>query len=130
MGVKVKSIRIISTIVGIIFFLALTQHASAITKAEYQQGSFLFHACQAANYSHPTSSDAEQGSICLSYLEGFTDGADSVGNGLCAGRSSYGEMAAAYVTWMKKHPKVMSMDKRIGVLLALRAAYPCSTASH
>ncbi|HEY0760561.1 MAG TPA: Rap1a/Tai family immunity protein [Acidisarcina sp.] len=111
-------------IIATVLFLALSQPSHHLTEQEVILGAFLFHECQALSLPDPSEADKVKGALCLAYIEGFTDG--QIQGGPCVGRASYGDMAAAYVAWMKKHPDLMSMDKRVGVLMALGQVYTCS----
>jgi Rap1a immunity proteins len=122
-----KGIRDMRLLIGMVILMTLfagNNIALASEKTDVTQGAFLYHACEAANRSHPAPSDVELGTICLVYIEGFTDGENSAGKGDCAS-SSYPEMARVYVAWMKNHPEAMKMPKAVGLSIALRSAYPC-----
>lgn len=111
-----------------VLLFALVAPSQDATKPDTAKGAYLFHACQAAvrEADHPRSgsSDVIDVTICLSYIEGFMDGGDATGRGLCSS-APYATDARVYVTYMEKHPKLMNMDKRVGFLLAIGDAYPC-----
>ena len=113
-------------ILATVFLLMAAHPAQAANTAEYSKGSFMFQACEAVARPHPSGPYLRESTYCLSYIEGFIDGRDTAGKGFCAGAASYGEIAGAYVAWMKNHPEMMNTDKRTGMWLALAASYPCS----
>lgn len=90
------------------------------TSTEALQGRMLFRACQ-----NEAPSETGGEIACVFYFEGFTDGQSSTGKGFCTGRASYGDMIAAYIAYMKQHPKVLMMDREVGIIMALGQAYPC-----
>jgi hypothetical protein len=112
-----------------ILILALAVPFQSSAKSDTSQGTYLFHACQAAiqEMDHPQSDSPNLAGamFCMSYFEGFIDGKSAAGHGPCLGDASSEAIVRAYVAYMEKHPKVMEMDKRVGVVLALGSAYPC-----
>jgi hypothetical protein len=120
------------TLPGVVFLwsgFALAAPLQVSASPEIWKGANLFHQCEAAiqqmDYPQGDSHDEVGATACVSYLQGFIDGKSADRHGPCLGNASYGEIVHAYVAFMKKHPEVMGMDKRVGVVLALGAAYPC-----
>jgi hypothetical protein len=107
----------------VLLAFALAVPSQASSPREILKGSYLFHQCQAAV--REDSRDAVGAAACLAYLEGYIDGKTFDKNGPCAENASYGEIARVYVAYMEKHPELMDRDRRIGVMFALGAAYPC-----
>jgi hypothetical protein len=110
-----------------IFMLALAFQASP--KPDASNGAYLVHACQSAirEMDHPNDDSAKvyEAAICMFYIQGFMDGEDAAGKGACWMNASYENVVKAYVAYMEKHPKMMEMDKRVGLVLALGNAFPC-----
>ena len=112
-----------------ILILALGTPFQVSTKTDAFKGAYLFHACQSAiqEMDHPNdnSANAYQAAICVSYIEGFMDGQDAAGKGACWMSASYETIVKAYVAYMAKNPKIMEMDRRVGLTLALGSTFPC-----
>ena len=93
------------------------------------RGSDLFQKCQTDvrmtdnQNAGATSVDYQQAAACIAYIDGFTDGLQD--GSYCVIGASLGTLARVYVAYMGKHPKLLDEYKSIGLVEALRDAYPC-----
>ena len=112
-----------------ILMLALAVPSQVAPKDNPLEGAYLFHVCQSAirEMDHPNGESANtyEAAICMFYIQGFLDGQDAAGKGACWMSAPYEKIIKAYVAYMEKHPNLMQMDRRVGVLLALGSAFPC-----
>ncbi len=73
--------------------------------------------------------DLINGAYCIGYLNGFTAGLPPQPEAICTRDESMSNMIRAYVSYMEGNPALLQEDKRVGLRMALQAAYPCP-ASH
>ena len=97
---------------------------------DFNKGSSLFRACQANIRSMDAAPGADAAdnflaNECLSYIGGFTDAATLAENIYCANQVSMGTMTRVYVLFIQEHPKLLDTYRGIGLMLALKANYPC-----
>jgi hypothetical protein len=94
------------------------------------RGSALYSECKTyialMDRSQPIGTDSgTDGGLCVGYVSGFTEGAN-VFQGFCVPDSSRnGTAIRVYIAYMDKHPKLFDEPKSVGLLEALRDAYPC-----
>lgn len=101
--------------------------------SDQDKGSSLFKACKAEVRWMDSPGGNMDPSIplglrCGGYLEGFIDANALASPSLfCPDRdATMGTFARVYVNYMDQHPKLMDKHRGIGMVEAMRAAYPCS----
>lgn len=99
---------------------------------DFDKGSWLFRACQAnIRYMDAApgmdTADNALANECLDYIGGFTDGVTLAENIYCTSQVSMGTMTRVYVLFMQEHPKLLDEYRGVGLMLALKANYPCPT---
>lgn len=62
---------------------------------------------------------------CADYIHGFADALAVTDAPVCSGQSSLGTLVRVYVSYMQANPKMMDSNKVVGLMNALRIAYPC-----
>ena len=99
--------------------------------AELSKGSGLYRVCQAEvrlmdlpSLTTATQSDLLNGSYCVGYLNGYVANLQPV-KAVCPGGAATGALVRNYVNFMEKNPDLLEQDRRLGLSLALRDAYPC-----
>jgi hypothetical protein len=96
---------------------------------ELQRGSALYRQCQASvkAIDEPDSPMYvfASAALCSGYIDGFADGLEMGGHGVCLAGASLGTLARVYVAYMQKNPKMMDVEKSVGLLNALLDNYPC-----
>ncbi len=104
---------------------------AAVNVPENSRGQHLFRACQAVirTIDDPNApmSDFAAGSLCVGYIDGFTDGLEMAGRGLCLSGANLGTMARVYVAFMEKNPKLLDVEQSAGLAKSLMDSYPCKT---
>jgi hypothetical protein len=70
--------------------------------------------------------DLINGAYCIGYLNGFVAALPSANASICPKGASMGELVRSYVEYMQRNALMQDEDKRLGLRLALEAAYPCS----
>ncbi len=95
------------------------------------RGAALYRVCQAEvrlmdlpSLVSADSSDLLNGSYCVGYLNGFVANLDRSA-AICPQEAPIGALIRTYVGFMDKNPNMLEKDKRLGLNLALRGAYPC-----
>lgn len=75
----------------------------------------------------PTASETDfrDGEFCLGYFRGFGDYNAMAGSSICLDRAHTGTVIRVYVAYMEKNPKFLDDMMIIGVIYALKDAYPC-----
>ena len=111
--------------------LAFASLPAADSVTEVSRGSGLHRACQAEvrlmelpSLTKATQSDLLNGSYCVGYVNGFVANLVPTA-GVCTNAAPIGEVVRTYVSFMEKNPELLGKDRRIGISLALREAYPC-----
>ena len=106
-------------------------HPSADAISELSRGSALYRVCQAEvrlmnlpSLVSAASSDLLNGSYCVGYLNGFVANLNRSA-AICPQEVPIGALVRVYVAFMAKNPDMLEKDKRMGLNLALREAYPC-----
>ncbi len=101
--------------------------------SELSKGSALYRVCQAEarlmdlpSLVSAASSDLLNGSYCVGYLNGFVANLDRSA-AICPQEVPIGVLVRVYVAFMAKNPDLLEKDRRMGLNLALRDAYPCPT---
>ena len=118
-------------IVCVFIFFAPSLYPQTTEKiADFNKGSALFRACQAniRGMDAAPGTDVADNALaneCLDYIAGFTDAATLVENIYCANQVSMGTMTRVYVLFIQEHPKLLDTYRGIGLMLALKANYPC-----
>jgi hypothetical protein len=114
-------------------FLVLAAHSAADVPLDPARGSSLMRGCQAEMrlMALPTLEDAPpldliNGAYCIGYLNGFVAALPSANASICTKGASMGELVRSYVEYMQRNALMQDEDKRLGLRLALEAAYPCS----
>lgn len=118
-------------VTALLFATVVTGRADDATR-EIVKGAALYKSCQAEmrlmeakDLSQATQPDLIDGSFCVGFVNGFTGNLSGAKVGVCTDGSSMGAVVKAYVAYMEKNPRLMNEDRRIGLGLALRGAYPC-----
>ena len=133
--------KIVIALVGVFLFtLALHEPPScgAQTQASVASGPGsdetglglnLFHACQASirvlDAANVSASDLHDAEFCRGYFRGFGDLNAMLGSSVCLDGASTGTSIRVYVAYMEKNPKFLDDAMIIGVIYALKDAYPC-----
>jgi hypothetical protein len=113
----------------------------ALLLPDITKGDHLYHACRASvrnmnmdasDYSQIPSAALQADTECVVYVSGFLDGYTAnmgpSSNLFCLDKTaSVGVIVRLYVQYMAAHPKLLDVDKVIGLSDALQANYPCST---
>jgi hypothetical protein len=73
--------------------------------------------------------DLEDSSFCQGYFAAFTDMNSVLHSSICLGDASLGTEIRVYAAYMGKNPKLMDELMIVGVMRALKDAYPCGTPS-
>jgi hypothetical protein len=96
---------------------------------QVELGSQLFRSCQASirdmDSTTPHEDDLRDGGFCLGYFRGFGDYNAMAGSSICLDRAHTGTAIRVYVAYMEKNPKYLDDAMIIGVIYALKEAYPC-----
>lgn len=110
-------------------FLALALQSGNSPINPPNRGNALYSDCQALTRmldgQPSTVVEVQSGSSCTDYIDGFTDGYEAAGPSLCVGGASLGTLARVYIAYMQKKPKLLDQHKSVGLLMALKDAYPC-----
>ena len=112
--------------------LAFLVAAGLQQAANFSKGSHLYGACEAAvrMTDDPNSQQARtempSSTYCFGYLAGYIDGLNVLTERACVHGASVNTVARVYVRFMQRNPALMDEAKHLGVVLALRDAYPCS----
>jgi len=69
--------------------------------------------------------DLRDGGFCLGYFRGFGDYNAMASSSICLDRAHTGTAIRVYVAYMEKTPKFLDETMIIGVIYALKDAYPC-----
>ena len=111
--------------------IALLLAASFPQSADFSRGSHVYGACQAAvrMSDDPNSQQAKtempSSTYCFGYLAGYIDGLNVLTEKACIHGVSVSTVARVYVSYMQRNPALMDEAKHLGVVLALKGAYPC-----
>lgn len=70
--------------------------------------------------------DLINGAYCIGYLNGFVAALPAANPAICTKQAPMGDLVKSYVDYMQRNPPMQDEDKRLGLRLALEAAYPCS----
>ncbi len=97
-----------------------------------ESGTYLFHACQASIrvMDSPTASeeDIRDGAFCAGYFHAFGDYNDmNSGSSICLSNARVGTSIRVYSAYMEKNPKGLDAPMIVGVIQALKDAYPCQS---
>ena len=118
-------------VLALLLATAVTGKAEDATR-EIVKGAALYKSCQAEvrlmelpDLSQGTEPDLIDGSFCVGFVNGFTGNLSGAKVGVCTKGASMGLVVKAYVAYMEENPKLMDEDRRIGLGMALRGAYPC-----
>jgi hypothetical protein len=71
--------------------------------------------------------DDENFDNCASYISGFVDGLGPTPGGCPSPDATVGTLIRVYVAYMEKNPKWLDDYRFVGLLRAIREAYPCPT---
>ena len=103
--------------------------------AELSKGSGLYRVCQAEvrlmelpSLAQATQSDLLNGSYCIGYLNGYVSNLQPA-TAVCTGGAATGALVKSYIIFMEKNPDLMEKDRRLGLSLSLRDAFPCPAAT-
>lgn len=129
---KIFSVLLLLPLVASGFSGKAQAQAGNPSTGQVEQGAYLFHACQASirvmDSPTATESDVSDGAFCSGYFHGFGDYNDmNTGSSICLGGASVGTSIRVYVAYMEKNPKLLDDAMIIGVIQALKDAYPCPT---
>lgn len=123
-------------ILGLALLLSVLCHAQSTPGEEDVLGSHLYHACQASvrimdspGDPHGGIDDLEDSSFCQGYFSAFSDLNFVLHSSICLDDSTLGTEIRVYITYMEKYPKLMDELAIVGVMRALKDAYPCHTPS-
>ena len=110
---------------------ATFQPPAADPVAELSKGSALYRVCQAEvrlmdlpSLDKASQSDLLNGSYCVGYMNGFVANLTTQAE-ICPQSAPMSELVRAYVDFIEKHTELLTEDRRLGVSLALRIAFPC-----
>ena len=112
--------------------VALSSEARAQNDSAQSRGADLFHDCQAdirlldaPDATSFSNSDFEDSQFCVGYFRAFGDFIAMEHTSICVGEARLDTTIRVYVAYMDKHPKLMDDPMILGVVLALKASYPC-----
>lgn len=71
-----------------------------------------------------TQSDLLNGSYCVGYLNGFVANLTTQTE-ICTDSAPMSALVRAYLAYLDKNPDLLVEDRRVGLNLALRDAFPC-----
>lgn len=115
----------------LLFASALSSPPAADPVTELSKGSALYRVCRAEvrlmdlpSLSKASQSDLLNGSYCVGYLNGFVANLPQR-TSICTHSAPMGELVRAYVGFLDKNPDLLAEDRRVGLDLALREAFPC-----
>lgn len=121
---------------GLALLLSVVCHAQTNTAEAPRLGSFLYHDCQAAVRIMDAPSDTSGGvddlqnaEFCEGYFNAFGDINELIPSSICIDDATLGTVIRVYVTYMEKNPKLMDDLMIVGVMRALKDAYPCHVLS-
>lgn len=99
--------------------------------AELSKGSALLRVCRAEvrlmdlpSITEASQSDLLNGSYCVGYLNGFVANLTTATR-ICTESAPMGTLVRAYVGFLEKNPDLLGEDRRLGLRMALRDAFPC-----
>ncbi|MDR5729717.1 MAG: Rap1a/Tai family immunity protein [Terriglobia bacterium] len=121
---------------GLALLLSVVCHAQSTPGEEDVLGSHLYHACQASirimdSPQDPNSGidDLEDSSFCQGYFSAYTEMNFVLHSSICLGDASLGTEIRVYITYVGKNPRLMDEFPIVGVMRALKDAYPCHAPS-
>lgn len=98
---------------------------------ELSKGSALYRVCRAEvrlmnlpSVTKASESDLLNGSYCVGYLNGFVANLTTQTE-ICTDSAPMSALVRAYVGYLDKNPEFLSQDRRLGLGMALREAFPC-----
>lgn len=119
---------------AILWFAAIAAGSSADPDVTTAKGAALYRGCQAelrlmepGALSQASQGDLVNGTYCVGYLTGFLANLPTSSSSICPGDRPMGMVVRAYVEYLDKNQQLLEQDKRLGLLLALEAAFPCPT---
>lgn len=116
---------------AVMVMLAFLVAAALQQPADFSKGSHLYGACQAAvrmtddPNSHQPRTELPSSTYCFGYLAGYIDGLNVLTEKACIHGAAVSTVPRVYVSFMQRNPKLMDEAKHLGVVMALKDAYPC-----
>ena len=121
-----------SMLAPLLLLASAVAHAPAADAVvELSKGSALYRVCRAEirlmdlpSINQASQSDLLNGSYCVGYLNGFVANLTTQTD-ICTNSAPLSALVRAYVGFLDKNPDFLGEDRRLGLGMALRDAFPC-----